>query len=91
MNVPELVAACAGAVLAGTTITLSLPVGAARWPHGFPRGELLSVGSDGSKNAAFDPVKVLAWVQKATQNARAIHGGFDVTPETRVSFEVAGA
>lgn len=89
MNVPELVAACAGAVLAGTTVTLSLPAGLARWPQGFPRGELLSVSADGVRNVAFDPVRVLAWVQKATKNMRSIHGSFDVTPETRVSFEIA--
>lgn len=89
MNVPELVAACAGAVLAGTTVTLSLPAGTLRWPQGFPRGELLSVNAEGLRNVAFDPVKVLAWVQQATRNARAIHQGFAVTSETQVVFGLA--
>lgn len=31
-------------------------------PKGFPRGELLSVGTDGSRNYACNPVKVLAWL-----------------------------
>lgn len=88
MNVPELVSACAGAVLAGTTITLSLPKGA-RWPCKFPRGELLSVNHEGTRNVAFDPVKVLAWVQMSTRNMRAIHGSFDVTPETEVVVGLA--
>jgi hypothetical protein len=88
MNVPELVASCAGAVLAGTTVTLSLPKGE-KWPPGFPRGELLSVNAEGLRNVAFDPVRVLAWVQQATRNARAIYGGFDVTQATKVSFGAA--
>ena len=37
-------------------------------PAGFPRGELLSVGTDGSKNYAYHPVKVLAWLHALTTN-----------------------
>lgn len=85
MKVSELVASCAGAVLGGTTVTLSLPKGA-KWPHGFPRGDLLSVNHQGLRNVAFDPVKVLAWVQQSTKNMRAIHDGFRVTPTTEVIF-----
>lgn len=34
---------------------------------GFPRGELLSVGADGSHNYAVCPLKVLAWIHSCTQ------------------------
>lgn len=55
---------CAGAVLAGSrSVTLSVT---GRKPLGFPRGELLSVGTNGSRNMAFDPIKVLAWVHART-------------------------
>ena len=47
-----------------------------RWPTGFPRGELLSINQAGDRNASFDPVKVLAWMQKSTQAARTIYGDF---------------
>lgn len=33
---------------------------------GFPRGELLSVGTNGARNIAVDPVKVMAWIHKGT-------------------------
>ena len=88
MNVPELVSACAAAVLAGHPITLTLPKGA-RWPHGWPRGELLSVNVQGDRNVSFDAVRVLAWVQNATRSMRAIHGSFEVTPDTAVVVELA--
>lgn len=56
----ELVARCAYAVLAGgATVTIS---SAGKRPAGFPRGQLLSVGSNGSHNYAVCPVKVLAWI-----------------------------
>lgn len=35
-------------------------------PAGFPRGELLSVGTNGAKNYACNPVKVLAWLHALT-------------------------
>lgn len=55
-------------LLAGCTVSLTLSKG--EKPKGFPRGELLSVGSDGSRNYAFDPLKVLAWAgREAAQDA----------------------
>ena len=51
------------------TITIT-PQGEAQ-PE-FPRGELLSVGSDGSHNYAMDPVRVLAWIRD--QNVKALEG-----------------
>ena len=59
-----LVMQCAFAVLAGqATVTISAT---GKRPAGFPRGELLSVGTDGSHNYATCPVKVLAWVHART-------------------------
>ena len=53
---------CAVACLHGLrTITLVVPHPR---PPGFPRGELLSVGTNGSRNYAVDPVKVLAWIRE---------------------------
>lgn len=61
-----LVMQCAFAVLSGQpTVTISTPAGSKR-PPGFPRGELLSVGSNGSSNHAVHPVKVLAWIHEKT-------------------------
>jgi hypothetical protein len=60
----DLVMTSAYAVIRGAkTVTLS-----ARGirPAGFPRGELLSVGTDGAKNYAVDPIKVLAWIHACT-------------------------
>lgn len=86
MRVDELCFACARAVVEGQNITLSLPKGS-RWPSGFPRGELLSVGTSGHKNCSFNPVRVLAWVQDTTATMKAIHGGFQVTPNTKIAVE----
>lgn len=62
---------CARAVLEGRdTITLSKKSGA-RIP-GFPRGELLSVGTDGSHNYAVCPVRVLAWIHSGTKGGRLV-------------------
>lgn len=56
----ELAMTCLWACLNGyPTVTLSVK---GKCPPGFPRGELLSVGSDGSRNYAVHPVKVLAWI-----------------------------
>ena len=56
----ELVMACAHAILAGLqTVTFTVT---GKRPHGFPRGELLSVGSEGQHNYAVCPVKVLGWI-----------------------------
>ena len=58
----ELASAATRAILAGTDITLHLPAGET-WPPGWPRGELLSVNG-GGKNFSFDPLKVLAFMQR---------------------------
>ncbi len=55
-----LVMQCAFAVMAGQkTITISAT---GKRSAGFPRGELLSIGTDGSHNYAVCPVKVMAWI-----------------------------
>lgn len=62
MKPAELGAAALRAILDGTDITLTLPAGE-KWPRGWPRGELLSVTATG-KNVSFDPLKVLALMQR---------------------------
>ncbi len=60
-----LVLDCAAAILAGRpTVTVSAR---GKQPKGFPRGELLSVGTNGARNCAIDPVKLLAWVHGRTK------------------------
>lgn len=60
-----LVQLCAAAILAGQpTVTVSAN---GKPPKGFPRGELLSVGTNGARNHAIDPVKLLAWVHSRTK------------------------
>lgn len=52
---------CARAILEGQElITVSWAPGAR--PQGFPLGELLSVGSSGSRNYSVGPVRVLEWI-----------------------------
>ena len=63
----ELSSAAVGALLAGKNITLHLPVGE-KWPPWWPRGELLSV-NDLGKNVSFDPLKVLASLQRLAKIA----------------------
>lgn len=77
-NTPEQQAAdlamtCAYACVAGAA-TVTLTVRGMR-PQGFPRGELLSIGTDGSKNYAVDPVKVLAWMRSAAERKAAAPSG----------------
>jgi len=63
-----LVIRCAYAVLAGhASITVSAIGG--KKPAGFPRGELLSVGTNGAHNYAVHPIKVLAWAHARTSKA----------------------
>jgi hypothetical protein len=66
-----LVMQCAFAVLAGQrTITVSTT---GKRLAGFPRGELLSVGTNGASNYAVCPVNALAWCHsriQATLNPR---------------------
>lgn len=81
----DLVMRCALAVLAGAP-TVTVSVGAKR-PMGMPRGELLSVGSDGSRNYACHPVRVLDWLHGLTssQPSRADTQGPAVKPVQGVS------
>lgn len=59
-----LVMRCALAIIAGQrTVTISAT---GKRPEGFPRGELLSVGTNGAQNYAVCPVKALAWVHART-------------------------
>lgn len=59
-----LVMQCAIAVIAGQkTVTISAT---GKRPAGFPRGELLSVGTNGAHNYAVCPIKALAWVHSKT-------------------------
>lgn len=58
---------CTLAILSGQTrVTISTKT---RPPKGFPRGDLLSVGTNGSRNYAVCPVKVMAWIQRRTCSA----------------------
>lgn len=64
----KLAMACVWACMTGSkTITVTLK---ARRRREFPRGELLSVGDDGSHNYAMDPVRVLAWIRDQNVKAR---------------------
>ena len=57
---------CAYAVIAGQrTVTISIVNGTR--PKSFPRGELLSVGTNGAQNYAVDPIKLMAWVHSRTK------------------------
>ena len=59
-----LVMRCAFAVMAGQrTVTISTT---GKRPVGFPRGELLSIGTNGAHNYAVHPVKALAWMHART-------------------------
>ena len=59
-----LVMQCAFAVIAGQkTVTISTT---GKRPSGFPRCELLSVGTDGSHNYAVCPIKAMAWIHSRT-------------------------
>ena len=56
----DLAMTCAHACVAGWP-TVHIATRGKR-PAGFPRGELLSVGTNGAHNYACHPVKVLAWL-----------------------------
>lgn len=64
----DMVIACAGACMDGAD-TVTLSVRGPR-PKKFPRGELLSVGTDGSRNYAVDPVRALAWLRDTAKSLR---------------------
>ena len=87
MDLQTLCFSCTQALMAGQNITLSLPKGY-KWPHKFPRGELLSVGTNGARNVSFDPLRVLAWVQQATKAMQAIHEGFTPGAGTHVGVQL---
>ncbi len=62
---------CARAVLEGRDTVMVSKAGPKRVP-GFPRGELLSVGTNGSHNYAVCPLKVLAWIHSGTKGGRMV-------------------
>jgi hypothetical protein len=63
----DLVMRCVIAVIAGEpTVTISAT---GKRPAGFPRGDLLSVGTNGAQNYAVDPIKALAWIHARTCKA----------------------
>lgn len=63
----NLLSLCASAVLADQpTVTITVD---GKRPPGLPRGELLSVGANGARNYAVDPIKLLAWLRKNTTRA----------------------
>jgi hypothetical protein len=64
-----LVMQCAFAVIAGQrTVTVSAT---GKRPAGFPKGELLSVGTNGAHNYAVCPIKTLSWVHARTSGVEA--------------------
>lgn len=63
----DIVMSCAYAIIAGQpTVTISAT---GKHPVGFPRGKLLSVGTNGAHNYAVNPVMVLAWVHERRMTA----------------------
>lgn len=67
-HIADLAMHCAMCCLKGRDrVTVSLSAGPR--PAGFPRGELLSIGSNGARNYSVDPLKVLAWMQKTAKAA----------------------
>ena len=69
----ELAMRCTLVILAGySTVTIAAT---GKRPQGFPRGELLSVGTNGSRNYSVDPVKVLAWIHERTVKTAATQVG----------------
>lgn len=67
----DLAMTCALACISGQqSITIS---STGLKPPGFPRGELISVGTNGAKNYAVHPVKVLSWLHKRA-SAQALKG-----------------
>lgn len=78
-GITALVMQCAFAVIAGQkTVTIS---SVRKKPVGFPRGELLSVGTDGSYNYAVCPVRVLAWIHSKTIKASTTPHSPEASPD----------
>lgn len=71
MNPNKLAAMCINACALGLD-RITITVTGAR-PKGFPRGELLSVSTNGHKNYSVDPVKVIGWMRDEArrENAKA--------------------
>jgi hypothetical protein len=63
MTPEEMAADAAGALAAGTNVTLVLRKGQ-KMPQKFPRGELLCENFDGSRCYSYSPLKVLAWLNR---------------------------
>ena len=83
--VADIVMSCAYAVIAGAkTVTISVR---GKRPANFPRGELLSIGTDGSKNYAISPLKALEWVHGRTSKA----ANAEITGRTPAQNEADGA
>lgn len=67
LDIKGLCDAAVQALLAGQNVTLGLPAGWVK-PKGWPRGELLSVNPHNHvRNYSHDPLRVLAWVQRAVK------------------------
>lgn len=65
---------CVDAILTGQpTVTISVTGG--KRPKGFPRGELLSVGTNGAHNYAINPVRLMKWVHDLKLAATPQSGG----------------
>ena len=65
MTRDELASACTERLTKGLKIMLTLPPGA-RWPKGWPRGEMANETERG-RVCYFDPLKILAWIQRAAR------------------------
>ena len=72
-NETSIVGACVGASLAHGEARFysanGLKARCGKRLTGFPRGELLSLGTNGASNYAVNPVKVLAWIHAKTSSA----------------------
>jgi hypothetical protein len=86
----DLVMSCAFAIIAGQkTVTVSAT---GKRPAGFPRGELLSVGTNGAMNYAIDPIKALAWIHShrlKTHNVE-VRGGRSAKRGGNLQAQLAG-
>lgn len=69
MNASKLAVMCIEACALGLN-RVTIAVTGVR-PKGFPRGELLSVGTNGQKNYSVDPVKVIGWMRDEIQRESA--------------------
>jgi len=64
----ELINKCTLAILNGTRVYLTHSK-ASKMPRSFPRGEIMCVNENqGTLTKLYDPIKVLAWLQKEIKN-----------------------